>query len=67
LIKINIGGREENILNELLDINVKYGLKIYISIHYVLWKDKNLNRFTLLDSYIKNEIISNPLYLSILL
>jgi hypothetical protein len=67
LIKINIGGEEENILNELLDINVKYGLKIYISIYYVLWKDKNLNRFTLLDSYIKNEIISNPLYLSILL
>jgi 16S rRNA G966 N2-methylase RsmD len=35
LIKINIGGGEENILNELLDINVKYGLKIYISIYYV--------------------------------
>jgi FkbM family methyltransferase len=60
LIKVDIEGGEENILNDLYSIHVKYSVPLYISFHYSWWKDKNLNRFSFLSSNIKNQIISNP-------
>jgi FkbM family methyltransferase len=60
LIKVDIEGGEENILNELFDVHVKYNIPLYISFHYSWWKDKNLNRFSFLSSNVKNQIISNP-------
>jgi len=60
LIKVDIEGGEENILNELFDMHVKYSIPLYISFHYTWWKDKNLNRFSFLSSNVKNQIISYP-------
>lgn len=66
LIKVDIEGGEELILNDLFDIHHNYGVPFYISLHYSWWKDKNLNRFSFLSSEIKTKIISNP-FISILL
>ena len=60
LIKVDIEGGEENILNELFDIRVKYSVPLYISFHYSWWKDKNLDRFSFLSSNVKSQIISKP-------
>ena len=60
LIKVDISGGEENILNDLFDIHIKYSIPLYISFHHSWWKDKNLDRFSFLSSTIKNKIISEP-------
>lgn len=60
LIKVDIEGGEENILKELYDIYIKYGVTSYIKIHYNRWEDKNIDRFSFLPLYIKNYIISTP-------
>jgi len=65
LIKVDIEGGEENILNELFDIHIKYGIPLYIRFHYDWWKDKNLDRFSFLSSNNKNKILSHP-FISIL-
>jgi len=60
LIKVDIAGGEEHILNDLLGICYKYNIAIYVSFHYTWWDDKNLDRFPLLSVDDKNKIISNP-------
>jgi hypothetical protein len=60
LIKVDIEGGEENILNDLFDLRVKYNIPLYISFHYTWWKDKNLDRFVFLSHDIKNKIIADP-------
>jgi FkbM family methyltransferase len=60
LIKVDIEGGEENILNDLFDIHIKYNIPLYIRFHYTWWKDKNLDRFSFLSSDIKNKILSYP-------
>ena len=60
LIKVDIEGGEELILNELFDLYNTYGVPLYISIHYSWWKDKNLDRFPFLSSEIKNRILTDP-------
>jgi len=60
LIKVDIEGGEENILNDLFDIHIKYNISLYISFHYIWWKNKNLDRFSFLSSEIKNKIILYP-------
>lgn len=60
LIKVDIEGGEENILNDLIQFNKEYRVPLYISFHYSWWKDKNLDRFTFLNSNIKNKIMENP-------
>jgi len=60
LIKVDIEGGEENILNDLFDIHIKYNVPLYIRFHYSWWKDKNLDRFDFLSSNIKNKIIAEP-------
>ena len=49
LINVDIGGEEENILNELYDIHSKYNVHLLICIYYNVWKDKNLDRFPYLS------------------
>lgn len=56
LINVDIGGEEENRLDELYDIHVQYGIPLYITFHYPLWKDKNLDRFSYLTADNKNII-----------
>ena len=59
LIKVDIEGMEENILDTLYDIHIKYSIPIYISIYYSLWNDKNLDRFHYLSEHYKNAIVSS--------
>jgi len=61
LIKVDIKGGEENILNTLYDIHIKYGIPLYISFHYDLWNDKNLDRFHYLSKDNKNIIASSSI------
>ena len=61
LIKVDIEGGEENILNDLFQIKNIYNIPLYISFHLDLWKDKNLNRFSFLTEEQKHNIYSNPL------
>jgi FkbM family methyltransferase len=60
LIKVDIEGGEENILNDLLNINKLYKIPLYVSFHFDWWSDKDLNRFELLTENQKNEIRYNP-------
>jgi len=60
LIKVDIEGGEENILNNLYKLHTEYRIPLYISIHYNWWKDKNLNRFTFLTEEQKHIIKDNP-------
>jgi FkbM family methyltransferase len=59
LIKVDIEGGEENILDELISIREKYNLSIYISFHYTWWNDKNLDRFNLTSEQ-KDIIVKYP-------
>jgi hypothetical protein len=56
LIKVDIKGREENILGYLYDIHIKFGVHLYIRVYYNEWNDKNLDRFTFLSSIHKQTI-----------
>ena len=60
LIKVDIEGGEENILNDLNDIYNKYKIPIYVSFHLTWWNDKNLDRFEWLSDTIKNQIQADP-------
>lgn len=60
LIKVDIEGGEEYILNDLLDYSYLKNIPVYISFHYDWWLDKNLDRFMHLQSNHKNQIINNP-------
>lgn len=58
LIKIDIEGGEENIME---DINKYIGkVPVYLSFHYSWWNNKNLDRFHFLKENHKREIRSNP-------
>lgn len=59
LIKVDIFGNEENILNDLYNINKQHKIPIYITFNYNSWNDKNIDRFTFLSQEDKNNIISN--------
>lgn len=58
LIKVDINGNEEKLLEELFK---KYNnIPIYISFNYSNWKDKNLDRFEFLTEDHKIELKANP-------
>jgi FkbM family methyltransferase len=60
LIKIDIEGGEEFILEEILEyVNINK-IPAYLSFHYSWWNDKNLDRFSNLNESHKNEIRNNP-------
>ena len=60
LIKVDIEGGEEYILNDLFDIYHTHYIPMYISFHYSWWQNKDLNRFTFLSDNHKIFIINNP-------
>ena len=60
LIKVDIEGGEENILNDLFSIHEKYKTPLYISFHYSWWNNKDLDRFSFLTSIQKYKIKSDP-------
>lgn len=60
LIKVDIEGGEEFILNDLYNLYNKYNTPLYISFHYDWWKNKDLNRFSFLTEDQKQEILKNP-------
>jgi len=60
LIKVDIEGGEEDLLNDLYNLNNKHKIPIYISIHYKWWKNNDLNRFPFLNQDHKNNIKDSP-------
>ena len=65
LIKVDIDGGEEAILNDLFKFHETFTTPMYLSFHYDCWKDKNLDRFGFLSDTIKQNIEKNP-FISIL-
>ena len=57
LIKVDIEGGEEFILDDLFNLK---GIPLLISFHYSWWKNKNLDRFTGLTVAHKSQIVQNP-------
>lgn len=60
IIKVDIEGGEEFILNDLLELYSKHKIPMYVSFHYDWWHNKDLNRFDLLTDENKNHIIRFP-------
>jgi len=60
LIKVDIEGGEEYILEDLYNIYTKYKIPMYISFHYTWWKNKDLERFKLISEEQRNFIINYP-------
>lgn len=60
LIKVDIEGGEEHILNDLYTIYDKYNINLYISMHYTWWTNKDLSRFTFLTEDQIQIIQHNP-------
>lgn len=60
LVKVDIEGGEEHILEDLFNLHSKYSIPVYVSFHYSWWLDKNLDRFSFLTSDQKNFISVNP-------
>jgi FkbM family methyltransferase len=66
LIKVDIEGGEEYILNDLYAIMQKYNIPLHVSFHYSWWTDYNLDRFTFLTDEQKDMIQSYP-FISLIL
>ena len=62
LIKVDIEGGEESIIDDLYKIHRDHGITLYISFHHCWWTDKNLNRFEFLTEEQKNAIYTNPFH-----
>jgi len=60
LIKVDIEGGEEYILNDLYTIYDKCNINLYVSMHYTWWKNKDLHRFTFLTENQIQSIQQNP-------
>lgn len=61
IIKVDIKGGEELILNDLLELYLKNKIPILINFYYDLWVNKDLNRFQLLSNEYKSIISQTPL------
>jgi len=59
LIKVDIEGGEENILNDLFAFHDLYDTPMYISFHVDWWNNKDLTRFKGLEKYV-SKIKENP-------
>ena len=60
LIKINISGSEEDILESLLDFHKKTNVPLYISFFIPYWKNKDLTRFNGLTQKQIETLTKNP-------
>ena len=56
LIRIDIDGKEEDMLSDLYNIHIKYGATLFIKFNYSKWKDKNIDRFQFLTQKAKDII-----------
>lgn len=56
IIKANLLGYEENLLEELNNIRSLYNIPILVTFNYTLWRDLNLDRFSFLSSEQKRMI-----------
>jgi FkbM family methyltransferase len=61
LIKVDIEGGEEYILNDLYHFCSKNKVPLFLSFHYCWWIDKNLSRFNFLNSDTIIQIQKDPL------
>lgn len=59
LIKVDIEGGEEYILDELLEIHYEYNVPMLISFHYAWWNNKSLNIFKNLSDKNKTKILND--------
>jgi hypothetical protein len=48
-IRVDIDGKEEDILSDLYDIHIKYGAILFINFNYSKWNDKDIDRFPFLS------------------
>jgi FkbM family methyltransferase len=60
LIKVDIEGGEEYILNDLFQIHEKLNVPMYVSFHYSWWNNKDLHRFKGLSPAHIKQIQSTP-------
>nr|QBK89656.1 MAG: methyltransferase domain protein [Pithovirus LCPAC001] len=60
LIKVDIEGGEENILEDLYKASKRYGFYVFLSFHLSWWNDKNIDRFDFLSTEQKTKIKQNP-------
>jgi FkbM family methyltransferase len=60
LIKVDIEGGEEYILDDLFSFHTKTKVPMFISFHYSWWNNKNLDRFSFLTNTQKNTIRNHP-------
>lgn len=60
LVKVDIEGGEEVILDDLYQLHRDHKVPLYISFHQCWWKDKNLDRFTFLTDDHKTAITRDP-------
>lgn len=60
LIKVDIDGSEEKILERLHSVHMQHNVPLYVKFRYDLWNDKNLDRFHFLTENQKTSIRSNP-------
>ena len=56
LIRLDIDGKEEDMLSDLYNIHIKYGATLFIKFNYSKWKDKNIDRFQFLSQKAKDII-----------
>lgn len=49
LIRVDIDGKEEDMLSDLYDIHIKYGATLFINFNYNKWNDKDIDRFSFLS------------------
>ena len=60
LIKVDIEGGEEHILDDLFEIKKNFNIPLYISFHYSWWENKDLDRFKILSFEQKQSILQYP-------
>ena len=60
LVKVDIEGGEEMILNDLWQIKTTYNVPVYVAFHLNWWEDKNLSRFSFLSVDQQTHIEKNP-------
>ena len=56
LIRIDIDGKEEDMLSDLYNIHIKYRATLFIKFNYSKWNDKNIGRFQFLTQKAKDII-----------
>ena len=60
LVKVDISGGEEHILDDLGELYLKYKIPLYVSFHIDWWRDRNLDRFSILTPEHKAYLHANP-------